>query len=178
MEILMPAADDRSLKIAPIAPSAFRWEDWYSAVGGRTINIAEVNAYLERIREDQNKRFDGPVSRSLHTFGSPEEAASHLKEKAADLGADIVGICEIEPTDVYQGRTVNEKYAIAVGQRMRWRAFQVVPSEESAIECLRIYYTLGEIVIQLADYTSGRLVIPVRSNIPLETVIFYTFLLV
>lgn len=148
----MPAADDRSLKIAPIPPSAFRWEDWYASVGGRTINIAEVNAYLERIREDQNKRFDGPVSRSLHTFGSPEEAASHLKEKAADLGADIVGICEIEPTDVYQGRTVNEKYAIAVGQRMRWRAFQVVPSEESAIECLRIYYTLGEIVIQLADY--------------------------
>ena len=43
-------------------------------------------------------------------------------------------------------------YAIAVGQRMRWREFQVVPSRESAVECLRVYYTLGETVIQLADY--------------------------
>jgi len=47
---------------------------------------------------------------------------------------------------------VLEKYAIAVGQRMRWREFQVVPSRESAIECLRVYYTLGETVIQLAAY--------------------------
>lgn len=134
------------------APSPFRWEDWYAAVGGRTINIAEVNDYLERIREDQNKRFDGPVSRDRHAFGSPEEAAGNLKQKSVDFGADIVGICEIAPTDVYQGRTVREKYAVAVGQRMRWRAFQMVPSEESAIECLRVYYTLGEIVIQLAGY--------------------------
>jgi ferredoxin len=135
-----------------VTPSPFRWEDWYAAVGGRTINIAEVNAYLERIREDQNKRFDGPVSSARHAFGSPKEAADHLKEKAVEFGADIVGICEIAPTDVYAGRTVSEKYAVAVGQRMRWRAFQVVPSEEAAIECLRVYYTLGEIVIKLADY--------------------------
>jgi epoxyqueuosine reductase QueG len=35
---------------------------------------------------------------------------------------------------------------------MRWREFQVVPSRESAIECLRVYFTLGETVILLADY--------------------------
>ena len=58
----------------------------------------------------------------------------HLKRKALEFGADIVGICEIEPSDVYRGKTVMEKYAIAVGQRMLWRAFQVVPSQESAIE--------------------------------------------
>jgi epoxyqueuosine reductase QueG len=33
---------------------------------------------------------------------------------------------------------------------MRWRSFQVVPSRDSAIECLRVYYTLGETVIRLA----------------------------
>jgi hypothetical protein len=41
---------------------------------------------------------------------------------------------------------------VAVGQRMRWREFQVVPSRESAIECLRVYFTLGETVIQLAAH--------------------------
>jgi epoxyqueuosine reductase QueG len=73
-----------------------------------------------------------------------------VKALALDCGADIVGICEIEPSDVYRGRTVTDRYAIAVGQRMRWREFQVVPSRESAIECLRVYFTLGETVIQLA----------------------------
>jgi epoxyqueuosine reductase QueG len=85
-------------------------------------------------------------------FDSPEEAAAHLKEKAAEFGADLVGICEIAPSDIYKGRTVTEKYAIAVGQRMRWREFQVVPSQESAIECLRVYHALGETVVHLAEY--------------------------
>lgn len=134
------------------SPPAFAWEDWYAAVGGRTIRITEVDAYLKRIFEDQEPRFEGEVASERHVFDSPEAASTHLKAKALELGADIVGICEIEPSDVYRGRTVSEKYAIAVGQRMLWRAFQVVPSTEAAIECLRIYYTLGETVIQLAAY--------------------------
>jgi epoxyqueuosine reductase QueG len=87
-----------------------------------------------------------------HAFASPQDAAQHLKEHAIACGADIVGICEIEPTDVYGGRTVTERYAVAVGQAMRWREFQVVPSCESAIECLRIYFTLGETVIHFAAH--------------------------
>src|SRR5262249_39091983 len=92
------------------------------------------------------------VAAAPHTFASPADASRHIKDKALGFGADIVGVCEIEPSDVYRGRVVTEKYAIAVGQRMRWREFQVVPSRESAIECLRVYFTLGETVIQLASY--------------------------
>jgi epoxyqueuosine reductase len=134
------------------APAAFAWDDWYAAAGGRTIRIEEVGDYLHRIYDDQYARFDGPVAAERHAFTSPDQAAQHLKEKAREFGADIVGICEIEPSDVYRGRTVTERYAIAVGQRMRWREFQVVPSRESAIECLRVYFTLGETVIQLAAH--------------------------
>jgi len=132
--------------------SAFAWNDWYAAVGGRTIAIDEVNHFLGLIREDQEPRFDGPVASTRTTFASPEDASDHLKAKALECGADIVGICEIEPSDVYRGRTVTERFAVAVGQRMRWREFQVVPSRASAIECLRVYYTLGETVIQLAAH--------------------------
>lgn len=35
---------------------------------------------------------------------------------------------------------------------MLWRHFQEVPSHDSAVECLRVYFSLGEIVIRLADY--------------------------
>jgi ferredoxin len=133
-------------------PPAFAWDDWYAAVGGRTIQIAEVDEYLRRIRQEQEPRFQGEVSAAQTTFESPQQAAGHLKAQARAFGADIVGICEIEPSDVYRGRTVPYRYAVAVGQRMRWRDFQVVPSRESAIECLRVYFTLGETVIRLAEH--------------------------
>jgi epoxyqueuosine reductase QueG len=133
-------------------PPPFAWDDWYALVGGRSIRIDEVDRYLHQIYTDQYERFDGDVSPTRLTFESPAEASSHLKAKATEFGADIVGICEIDASDVYRGRAVTEKYAIAVGQRMRWREFQVVPSRESAIECLRVYFTLGETVIRLAAY--------------------------
>ncbi len=133
-------------------PPAFRWESWYAAVGGRSIRVDEVDDYLRKIFEDQYPRFEGEVAAERHEFESPAEASSYLKQKAREFGADIVGIAAIEPSDVYRGRTVAEKFAIAVGQRMRWREFQVVPSRESAIECLRVYFTLGETVIRLADH--------------------------
>jgi epoxyqueuosine reductase len=134
------------------SPPAFAWDDWYALVGGRSIRIEEVDDILRQIYDDQYKRFEGDVADTRVEFDSPAEAAQHLKDKALEFGADIVGISEIEPTDVYRGRVVPGKYAVAVGQRMRWREFQVVPSRESAIECLRVYYTLGETVIKLAAY--------------------------
>ena len=139
-------------KAHPTSPPAFAWEAWYAAAGGRTIDIPEGDELLRQIYEEQYPRFDGPVATERHVFASPDEAAQMIKTKARAFGADIVGICEIEPSDLYQGRTVDETYAVAVGQRMRWRAFQTVPSREAAIECLRIYHSLGETVIALAAY--------------------------
>ncbi len=141
---VVPAGED--------SPPAFRWDDWYLGVGGRTIHIPEVNEYIRIIKEEQVVRFEGPVAETRVDLGTPEEAALHIKGKAEEFGADIVGICEIEPSDIYRGRTVTGKYAIALGMRMRWKEFQTVPSRESAIECVRIYHSLGETVIRLAEY--------------------------
>jgi len=134
------------------SPPAFAWEEWYARVGGRSIHIDAVDDLLRRIYEEQYPRFEGEVAAERRAFGLPAEASRHVKEAARACGADIVGICAIEPGDVYRGRTVTETYAIAVGQRMRWREFQVVPSPESALECVRVYYTLGETVIRLAAH--------------------------
>lgn len=131
--------------------SAFDWNYWYSMVGGRSIQIDEVNEFLRQIYDDQYTRFNGEVAHSRINL-SPSKAASLIKEKSREFGADLTGICLIEASDVYKNRVVTEKFAIAVGQKMRWREFQTVPSKESAIECLRVYYTLGETVIKLAEY--------------------------
>lgn len=132
--------------------AAFNWDKWYESVGGRTIHIDEVDAYLKQIYEDQYARFTGEVSANKMEFESALHASNHIKGKAKEFGADLVGMCEIELSDVYSGRVVTEKYAIALGQKMLWREFQEVPSKRSAIECLRVYYSLGETIIQLANY--------------------------
>jgi ferredoxin len=143
--------DPTSTTAETLRPPAFAWDDWYATVGGRSIRIDEVDEILRRIFEDQYPRFTGEVAAEQRPFASAEEAAAFVKQQARDCGADIVGICEIDEQDVYRGRTVTDRFAIAVGQRMRWQEFQVVPSRESAIECLRVYFTLGETVIRLAS---------------------------
>jgi epoxyqueuosine reductase len=140
------------LEGSPLSPPPFSWNEWYNSIGGRKISIKEVNDYLNEIYNVQYHLFDGEVAPVKHVFNSAVEASAIIKAKAKEFGASIVGICEIEPTDIYKGKTVDEKYAIAVGQRMLWREFQEVPTDDSAIECLRVYYTLGETVIQLAAF--------------------------
>jgi len=128
------------------SPPAFAWDDWYATVGGRSIRIPEVTDLLQEIFDHQYPRFDGDVAAERRAFASPTEAARHLKEKALEFGADIVGICEIEPSDIYRGRVITEKYAIAVGQsaglclqpqgvgaRFRGRADTVVPHRDHAV---------------------------------------------
>jgi len=140
------------MQASSTSPPAFSWDDWYSSVGGRTIKIVEVDEILYQIREYQYPKFKGALNQQQTVFENIAKASEAVKQKAFALGADEVGIAEIEATDIYKGREVNEKYAIVVGQRMLWRSFQEVPSQESAIECLRIYFSLGEIVIALAAY--------------------------
>lgn len=140
------------MKASQNSPPAFSWDDWYSSVGGRSIKIAEVDGILKEIREYQYPKFTGEVNPDRKVFESAEAAAAAIKKTALELGADEVGIAEIEPTDIYRNRVVHEKYAIVVAQRMLWRNFQEVPSRESAIECLRVYFSLGEVVIKLAEH--------------------------
>ena len=140
------------MKGSSTSPPPFGWDDWYASVGGRSIHIAEVDAILHNIREYQYPKFKGEVNPIRTLFSTTEEAAALIKKKAFELGADEAGIAEIEATDIYKDRVVSEKYAIVVGQKMLWRNFQEVPSHDSAIECLRIYFSLGETVIRLAGY--------------------------
>lgn len=136
---------------APSQPPPFDWQGWYDAVGGRTIAIDEATMWLGRIQTEQYPRFDGPVAQSRREFVSPADASEWVKGRARALGADLVGIAEIEPTDIYRDRSVNYRYAIVVGARMAYEQFVTVPSESAAVECLRIYFSLGETVLHLAD---------------------------
>lgn len=126
----------------------FNWQTWYEDVGGRTISIPEADAWMRAIVEDQVPRFDGRVAPMQQHFATPREAADWVKASAK---SDIVGICSVEAADVYAGRSVDARYAIVLGSRMRYEHFVEVPSEQAAVECLRVYHQLGEEVIALAN---------------------------
>ncbi|UCH27190.1 MAG: hypothetical protein JSV66_05990 [Trueperaceae bacterium] len=133
-------------------PPSFAWEDWYAGVGGRITTIPEVTDTLRSIFDEQVPRFEGEASADKEPLSSPQEAARLVKERAHESGADIVGICELSPEEIYRDCRVEGTHAIAIGHRMRYRAFQTVPSRESAIEQIRVYYELGRICIELADF--------------------------
>ena len=88
------------------SPPPFAWDEWYETVGGRTITIKEVDTILDKIYNDQYLCFNGEVASPKKKFDSPQQASDLIKQKALEFGADIVGICEIEPSDVYKGKTV------------------------------------------------------------------------
>jgi len=136
-------------------PPPFAWDEWYRGIGGRTISIPEVTAYFRRIFDEQLPRFEGEPTPKQRSFATPEEAAGALKERARAAGADIVGICELTAAEIYRGRTVTGRFAVAVGMRMRYREFQTVPSRESAVEQVRVYFELGRLCVELAEFIRG-----------------------
>ena len=136
-------------------PAPFQWDSWYKSIDGRSIAIPEVDAIAERIYTDQYKRFEGDVTPRESPDLDPAAAAVKIKGLAKDHGADIVGIAMVEPDDIYRGQTVNERYAVVVGSHMSYDSFVDVPSTDAAIECMRIYETLGEVVISLANDIRG-----------------------
>ena len=140
------------MKAANSQPPAFAWEDWYAGVGHDRERIPEIDDYFNDMYQTYVPRFFGDVAKTQTQFVSPEEATRVLKDKATELGADLVGICELEITDLYQGREVNEQFAIAIGQKMLWRNFQTVPSKESALEQIRVYHGLTKLCAELAEF--------------------------
>ena len=75
------------MKASENSPPAFNWDEWYKAVGGRTIKIDEVDAFLYKIKEFQYPRFNGEVNRQQFVFENVTKASEAIKQKAFALGA-------------------------------------------------------------------------------------------
>ena len=61
VSVRVPYFETMSLDAAadsPVPPPPFAWEEWYAAVGGRSIRIEEVSMYLQKIYDDQYARFE------------------------------------------------------------------------------------------------------------------------
>jgi hypothetical protein len=60
------------------SPPSFAWDEWYGSVGGRSINIDEVQRLLKEIHEDQYKRFESEVVVEKKVFANSIDASNAM----------------------------------------------------------------------------------------------------
>lgn len=116
---------------------------------------AEATRYMKLAVEEQWHRQRGEVNPARIRTTDPATLTRMVKETARDLGADLVGVAEVDQAFVYKGRYVTHKYAISLGAEMDYGRIATSPSRESRIESCRLYCTLGETTTRLAEYIRG-----------------------
>ena len=98
------------------------------------------------------RRSAGPVAKHKIQVNDPNEMARHLKQKAKELGAGVVGITEIQPHDLYEDTEIKHRYAISIGIPMRREEMQHVPHARSGLEVQRVYGEVARTAVELAEY--------------------------
>jgi ferredoxin len=107
--------------------------------------------YRQRMVDQQFPRLDGPVAKKKVDL-SPEDATNLIKEKAFELGADLLGYTELDPRFAIKGEDVAGKWAVSLAIEMDYDDIATAPEERSGIEVTRAYYILGKILIELAAF--------------------------
>ncbi|MGD2089929.1 MAG: reductive dehalogenase domain-containing protein [Candidatus Aminicenantes bacterium] len=130
----------------------FDWAYWYQSIGGRTIKSPRIADYKNLIKTDHINKLKGVPAGRVFQFKDIHDATTQVKQKSIHFGADLVGICNIEKADIYREGCVDEEIAIVLGQEMDYQKIKTAPSLESAIEVMRVYVSLAEVTIKLAEW--------------------------
>ena len=103
----------------------------------------------------QLRRRDGPVSPNRVDVSDPAKMSSRIKDKARELGADLVGVTHLTEDVLYAGAEVPYRYAVCLGLRMNRDEMRFVPQPRAAVEVLRVYRAVSRIAIELGEHIRG-----------------------
>lgn len=110
---------------------------------------------------------DGPLNPDRVEFEDPIKTSAHIKETAPFLGADLVGICELNQAYVYShtglridfakgaaGQEINlpHKYAISIGVEMNYERMRYAPGWIDNAEVGLGYLNAAQAAVTLAAY--------------------------
>lgn len=115
-----------------------------------TAGTPEIKAHRDRWAELAKYR-DGSINPRCVEVTDPAEMAGRIKAKAIELGADMVGICRLQPHMIDLGEDVPHEYAIAVCVA---EDYEKVLHGANAVEeeAMRVYAKCTEIVTELAAH--------------------------
>ncbi|MEI9475669.1 MAG: reductive dehalogenase domain-containing protein [Deltaproteobacteria bacterium] len=105
--------------------------------------------------EDIRVPLEAPVNQVKRVINDRRSQSEEIKTLARSLGADIVGICELNPKWKFSGVPLNHKYAIAVGEALPYSFCREQKDDVKAMistkSALDFYRQGGKIALFLAD---------------------------
>ena len=97
-------------------------------------------------------RPQGRLSDRRQHVADAEKMARQVKEKAKELGAGVVGICELKDEHLVAGAKNEYRYAISLGLPMDREKMLHVPGYTSAMEVQRVYIKASYLTVDLARH--------------------------
>jgi len=97
-------------------------------------------------------RPQGAVAPERREASDPREMARQIKAKARELGAGIVGICEMRDEYLLAGETSKYRYAISLGVPMRRDVMLKAPRIVTGWEVSRVYGQVAYLTVNLARH--------------------------
>jgi len=155
---LRPVYDE----MAELEGSAFDASGWYvHRKAGASGNVGPGGLKYKDLYD-----WNIPVSKVKLLVTDPAEMSERIKYVAKFLGADLVGICELDQRWVYShyyDRNTKEygelsvpyKYAIAIAIEMKWKEIKTSPKWEASAATGLGYSKMAFIAPSLAAYISG-----------------------
>ncbi len=120
------------------------------ADGRRNMPAQAWRAAFKRWAELAPER-DGPVDPERTAASDPAEMTRLIKDKARELGADDVGICELTPVMINEGYSFPHKYVISL---LLEEKYQAVLGGALAVEMetIDVYVRCAEVSTELGKY--------------------------
>ena len=97
------------------------------------------------------RQADGPVAKT-QVEDDPQHAAKKLKQKALELGAGVVGVCEMTELGMFEHYTPTYKYAVVVVVPKDYEEMKHVTQYRGGLETMRVYMEISKVVISLGKY--------------------------
>ena len=97
-------------------------------------------------------RPQGKLNDKKQNVTDAEKMTRQIKEKAKELGAGIVGICEMKDEYLVEGAKNKYRFAISLGLPMDRDKMLHVPEHTSAKEVQRVYIKASYLTVDLARY--------------------------
>ena len=97
-------------------------------------------------------RPQGKIASQRRVVTDPAAMAAEIKAKAKELGAGIVGICEMRDEFLIEGASSPYRYAIALGFPMDREIMLEAPRLKSGREVLRVYHRCSKLTVDLTRH--------------------------
>ena len=97
-------------------------------------------------------RPQGTLSDKRLDVADAEKMTRRIKEKAKELGAGVVGVCEMKDEYLVEGAKNKYRYAISLGLPMDREKMLRIPGHTSAMEIQRVYIKASYLTVDLARH--------------------------